>query len=226
MKSGLDDLFIRSKLFSRLDADQRSAVSRCAIKRTLPQENYLSHYADIWPYLFLVSSGRIEGTKESGKGRRLIVLSLEPGDIFWGLAFFTDHAVNPVSLCSREESEVYLWQREDLLPILCSAPDVLWKLCQLMSVQMQNAGQIVEGLAFQAVPTRLASLLVKQFSSAGEQSILRSLTLDEIAARIGTTREQACRALYQLADEHLIEITRTEFSLTDEPGLKKLSGTS
>jgi CRP/FNR family transcriptional regulator len=48
-----------------------------------------------------------------------------------------------------------------------------------------------------------------------QNSIERSLTLDEMAARIGSTREMVCRLLYKFSDEGLIKITRTEFTIID-----------
>ena len=44
-----------------------------------------------------------------------------------------------------------------------------------------------------------------------------------MAARIGSTREMVCRALYSFSDKKLIEVTRTEFVLTDHEGLDQLS---
>jgi len=51
--------------------------------------------------------------------------------------------------------------------------------------------------------------------------IERSLTLDDMAARIGSTREMVCRLLYKFSDEGLIRITRTEFTITDPENLEK-----
>jgi len=87
---------------------------------------------------------------------------------------------------------------------------------------MQRASDLVEGLAFQPVASRLARFLLDDFETVGETAISRHLTLDEMAARIGTTREMVCRALYSFADKKLIEVTRTEFVLTDRAGLTRL----
>jgi hypothetical protein len=43
-----------------------------------------------------------------------------------------------------------------------------------------------------------------------------------MAARVGSTREMVCRALYNFSDKKLIEVTRTEFVLTDREGLARL----
>jgi CRP-like cAMP-binding protein len=92
----------------------------------------------------------------------------------------------------------------------------------MMIRRMQRASAIVDDLAFQSVSGRLAHLLLDHFDSAGEQAVERSLTLDEMAVRIGTTREMVCRVLYRFADKKLINVTRTEFMLTNRPGLARL----
>jgi len=51
------------------------------------------------------------------------------------------------------------------------------------------------------------------------------MTLDEMAAQVGTTREVVCRLLYRFADDGLITITRTEFTLLDPVRLAGLAGT-
>jgi hypothetical protein len=72
------------------------------------------------------------------------------------------------------------------------------------------------------VSGRLARLLLDDFEVVDDQAISRHLTLDEMAARIGSTREMVCRALYNFSDKKLIEVTRTEFVLTDRAGLTRL----
>jgi hypothetical protein len=50
------------------------------------------------------------------------------------------------------------------------------------------------------------------------------MTLDEMASRVGTTREMVCRILYKFADKKWIDITRTEFRLVDPSGLQRMAG--
>jgi CRP/FNR family transcriptional regulator len=127
----------------------------------------------------------------------------------------------PVTLQAVKLSEIYLWPRERLLPILLKNGQMSWELARLMMQLMQRASLIVEELAFQPVAGRVARLLLEQ---AQDQDITpRSLTLDEMAARIGSTREMVCRAMQRFASEGLIEVTRTEFYITDRQGLGKLA---
>ena len=91
-----------------------------------------------------------------------------------------------------------------------------------MAGRMQRASAILEEMAFHPVAGRLARLLLDNFETAGDAAISRHLTLDEMAARIGSTREMVCRALYGFSDKKLIEVTRTEFVLTSREGLARL----
>ena len=52
----------------------------------------------------------------------------------------------------------------------------------------------------------------------------RDLTLDEMAAMVGTTRELVCKVFYRFADAEVIRINRTEFVFTNREKLEQLAG--
>ena len=216
--------FLKANLiFNSISQPDLKQVEQTASSRSYQKGEKVILYGDVWPYLFLVGEGQIDAMKESGEGRSLRVASFGAGEIFWGLAFFHEDAPMPVTLEVREDSLLYLWSRDSILPILIRNGKASWELSRLMADRMQGASILVDGLAFQPVAGRLARLLLENFETAGDSAISRHLTLDEMAARIGTTREMVCRALYSFSDKKLIEVTRTEFVLTDREGLSQLS---
>jgi CRP-like cAMP-binding protein len=222
----MEDVLAQSPLFGQMDPDVRARVSSLAHIQQVEKDAFLTLYGDVWPYLMLVLEGTFDAIKESLEGRSLLVISLTEGEVFWGLAFFEQDAVMPASLQAARAGRVAIWSRRDLHPILIDQPQALWELCRLMVVRMQRASNIVEGLAFQPVAGRVARLLLDQYRRAGGEAVARDLTLDEMAARVGTTREMVCRVLYRFSDQQLIRITRTEFSLTNESGLSQIAGRS
>jgi len=110
------------------------------------------------------------------------------------------------------------------LPWLKNEGEALWALCGLLVARMQQASEVLEDLAFQPVAGRLAKLILQRYGEAEAGPVARDLTLDEMAARVGTTREMVCRILYRFADERLIHITRTEFNLLDRHNLARIAG--
>ena len=216
-------LLQENPVFSALGADDRELMIQQARRHTYSRDETITLYGNVWSYLFLVGEGKVEALKESSDGRSLHVTCFGKGELFWGLSFFHEDAPMPVTLHAREKSVLYLWAKDSVLPIILRNGGVSWEISRLMADRMQRASDLVEGLAFHPVAGRLARLLLDHFETAGDASISRYLTLDEMAARIGSTREMVCRALYSFSDKKLIEVTRTEFVLTDHEGLAQLS---
>ena len=120
----------------------------------------------------------------------------------------------PAALKASQDCELFLWSRDDLLPLIMENGKLSWELACLVIQRVQFASEIVEKLAFQPLTGRVARLLLEQFP-AGQNVVPRHLTLDEMASRVGTTREMVCRILYRFAEAGAIQINRTEFVFTD-----------
>jgi CRP/FNR family transcriptional regulator len=213
----------RSPFFSTLSPDDLAVVTATAVPRTYARGETIVLYGDVWPYFLLIGEGRVDAVKESGEGRTLLVTTFGPGEIFWGVAFFVQGAPMPATLEARTDCDLLLWSREDFQPVLLRNGRTSWDLSQLMVGRMLHASEMLEGLAFQPVAGRLARLLAEMPHDQDTGAVSRTLTLDEMAARIGTTREMVCRFLYRFAGQGLISITRTEFAITDHRGLTDLA---
>jgi CRP-like cAMP-binding protein len=220
----LIELLSQNPIFASLDDNDRKKLAELAITRSYQKDEWIAHYGDVWAYLFILEEGVVSAIKESSEGRSLIVVELNPGELFWGVSFFLDEAPMPVALVAKEASRISLWSLERLKPIIMENGQMSWELTRLMVRRMQFASEILDELAFQPVTGRLARLLLDHFSGAVNGYVSRDMTLDEMAARIGTTREMVCRQLYRFADEGAIEINRTEFMISDQEQLKKIAG--
>jgi CRP/FNR family transcriptional regulator len=209
-----------SPIFQPLSKETMEEMAKSAIKKTYQAGEIIVHQEDVWPYLFLLAKGEINAVKESAGGRSFVATTLKPGDIFWGLAFFIENAPMPVAFHASADSEIYLWSREKLVPVIQSNGEVAWNLSTIMISRMQLASEIVDELAFLPVMGRLAGLLLEVFGEAQDEFVARDLTLDDMAARIGTTREVVCRHLYKFAEKGAIEIRRTELRINDRSFLE------
>jgi CRP-like cAMP-binding protein len=221
MSTGIATLLQQNPLFSVLSPDDIAVLAGAASSRRFGEGQWIALHGDVWPYLFIIERGVITAKKESPGGRSLLAAQFGAGDVFWGLAFFLEDAPMPAGLISSADTLIHLWSREYLLPVLKKNGAMAWQLSVLMVNRMLLASKIVEGLAFQPVAGRLASWLMTRYSEAGDAFVSRDLTLDEMAAHIGTTREMVCRALYRFAEEGAVQINRTEFKITDSEMLEQ-----
>ncbi len=207
-------------IFEALGQKDRQALFQLGGSRTYKKGEFIAHLGDIWPYFFGVVKGKILAVKESAEARSLVVTSFSTGEVFWGLAFFNPETPMIVALQAAEETQVISWPREALLPFLLRSGPAAWELCRLMVTRMLRASEILEEMTFQPVAERLANFLMKYPGKGREGPVERSLTLDEMAAHIGTTREMVCRLLHRFSEEQAIQIKRTEFTIVDREKLE------
>lgn len=219
-------LFNQNPVFSALSDDKKDLVIKEAISKRFSKGELIAMDGDIWPYMFFITKGRINALKSSSEGRSLVVTTFNQGDIFWGLAFFYETMPMPVSLEVAENTSIMIWSTGSLIPIFKSEGAAAWELSRLMVYKMMRASEILEEMTFQPVAGRLAKLLIETVRDQEHGPVTRSLTLDEMAARIGSTREMVCRFLHRFADDGIIDITRTEFRVMDSRRLAKVANNS
>jgi CRP/FNR family transcriptional regulator len=220
--NSLETYLNENPIFSTLNAEDKRLILTQAIPRSYRKGEWVVQYGDVWAYLFWVEKGAVTALKESCEGRTLVIETILDGEIFWGTSFFQVDAPMPVSLRAEEDTDLFLWPAETLKPIFFRNGKISWELARRMVQRMLRASEVVEELAFRPISGRLARLLLTRYSGS-DGPVARDLTLDEMAARVGSTREIVCRVLYRLADEGMIQISRTEFFLTDEEGLQELA---
>jgi CRP-like cAMP-binding protein len=215
--------FPGATLFAGLEPEQITGLLSEAEICSFEAGQWITQYGDIWPFFFYINHGEVTALKESFEGRSLILTTLHAGEVFWGLAFFIEEAPMPASLRAIQDTEMMRWPREALMPLFQRNGRLTWELSCLMIQRVQLASEIVEKLAFHPVAGRLSRLLLERSENMEPGLQPRDLTLDEMAARIGTTREVVSRFLHRFADDGIISITRTEFSITDRQKLEELA---
>ncbi len=212
-------------VFSSLDKSTIKFLADSGVEKHFNKDAYITHLEDIWPFFFIVLEGSVEATKISLEGRTLLVSVFAKDDMFWGPAFFHENARMPVILQADQPSEIFLWSKEILQPIILENSKLAWEISRKMVEYMMRVSSMVDGLAFQTVGGRVAQFLLDQYPVT-QKNLPRNITLVDIAARTGTTSEMVCRLLQQFSNNGAIEITRTEFSIMDRSKLESIASKS
>ena len=223
----MDEVFsqlVNNAPFSSLSEENLQRVKKLSISRKYQKNSFVTHRMDIWPYLLFVLTGEFNAIKESGQGRSFVLETFYPGDIFWGLALFENNKPNPMAVQAAVDGKLLLWHKDQIEKIISADPQFAWGVFGLLAKKMERAGEIVEELVFRPLPSRLANLLLSQYGDASDVYVSRDFTLDEMAARIGSTREMVCKILYQFSDKGIIDIHRTEFKITNSDELQDIAG--
>ena len=171
--------------------------------------------------MLFLTIGHLDWAMVSVGGKEHVLFSLSPHDVFFGHSIFDDKPM-PASLRATEDSMVYRWEREAILPILYRHPETLWEIAGMLTGTMRKAREIIYGLAFQPVAGRLATLLLDRFSDPNDVSVERDLTLNAIASRVASSPEVVCRILHQFQEEGVLEVTRATITLHDRLALENM----
>lgn len=212
-----------SDFLTSLAPDQQAALQGLGVQRDYAAGQRVAQGGRPWPYVALVDQGELEAVKESSEGRALIPWILSRGDLFWG-ALAREDGILPVSLRARTPLVLTLWGRDDFLAVLEMHPLALRPLCREMASCMARAAEWIERLAFQPLRARLAHLLLATYQPTDGCRRRRFLTLDQMAERLGTTREVVCRLLHGFAKDGLLEATRSELRFHDVGALRAVAG--
>lgn len=168
--------------------------------------------------LFVVDEGWLKAVKSSLHGREQVLHVLGPGEVFNAIGMFRE-GENPATVITLEATKVWVIERRSLLVLIERRPDLAWALIQNLAGRVQHLVSLVEDLSLRTVEARLARMLLEQ-AAGGTVPRERWATQAEMAARLGTVSDVLNRALRELADAALIEVTRSEIRVLDASGLQ------
>jgi len=219
---GLSGKLAKAPVFRKLAPGTRKEVARLAVLKMYQKGEFLCWQDEVWPMVLYVDSGHLDWLMLSPDGKRQSVFRVQPGSVVWAHSIFDEQPM-PASLRALSRSAVYQWPGETLIPLVSSNAAAVWEIASSMVHAMRRVREVVYGCAFHSVAGRLARLLLSHYQPKKGQTVSRDLTLDEMAAIVGSTRELVCKILYRFARHHMLQIRRREFVFTDVEKLRKLA---
>jgi CRP-like cAMP-binding protein len=135
-----------------------------------------------------------------------------------------DGRPNPTSAEAVIDTQIGWLPRSALLQLMAEDTDLMLSCVRMLTLQNRQLMERSDDLGFRTVPSRLARLLLHRGGFEAEVNIpLDTLSQDEIAAVLGTSREVLGRALRQLYDLGLVRRVGRSYTIVDRDGLEKLA---
>jgi CRP/FNR family cyclic AMP-dependent transcriptional regulator len=217
--------YLRSTpIFSSLDDGELAELAPLVIERRLKKDTAIFHEHDPAAAFYLVKHGRVKIFKPSREGREQILAILGEGQIFGDVPVF-DGGPYPASAATMDDSEIYLIRSDDFRALLLRHPDIALKVIKVLGQRLRQAMELVRDLSFKQAPHRLAGLLLKlareQHKSLEDGvKVNLSMSRQEIAEVVGTSRETVTRELKKMEHAGLIGIERRIVTIIDKKRLK------
>lgn len=200
-------------LFSRLDDKALGNLEKAAIRRAYPKNTILISKGDQSDQLFVVLKGKLKVSITDASGKEIIMSLLGAGDYFGEMAMI-DGESRSATIVTTQASEVLTISRDDFHRTLMSSPELMFELLKVLARKVRIATDKLESLAFEDVYGRLVKLLIQLAKPHEDVWIVEdSLTHQEIANMIGSSREMVTRILKALTSGGYISIDRKRITI-------------
>ena len=172
-------------------------------------------------FLILVS-GRCNVLKTSADGREKIVAELLPRQHF-ALAEIITGRRSGASVEATEPTVYLTLSKDDFVQALLDNPRMCYQLMQTMAASIMDLSDQIQEVSFERVSVRLARLLLElaDREGAGEDhvTIEHKYSHQELARRLGTSRETVTRMLKRFKEMGLLSIAGRKLIVEDHDGL-------
>ena len=147
--------------------------------------------------LFILVSGQLKVFTRDSKGREVVYNILQPGELFGEM--FLDGGTRSASVKATVESQCILIDDTQIQELIKDYPELAECLIQSLIARLRHATQMIKSLVLNDVYERTTALLNQIALTEGDTRIVPpSMTQQEIADRVGATREMINHVLGEL----------------------------
>jgi CRP/FNR family transcriptional regulator, cyclic AMP receptor protein len=160
--------------------------------------------------IYILLAGRVKVYGADAEGKEVIYNTLGAGETFGELAF--DGGRRSASVMTLEPCKLIVVPGAEARAFLAEHPDFAWFLVRKFAALLRRATQSVKSLALQDVYGRLADAL--RALADAEGVIEPKPTQQELAERVGSSREMVSRILTQLVKGGYLDSSAKRLTLT------------
>lgn len=178
--------------------------------------------------VYILCQGRAKLMTTNSDGRSLIVKIAQPGDIL-GLHAVVSGKPYELAVETLQPSQLAFIGRDDFLRFLKSHGDACLQAATQLSQECQSAYDVIRSIGLShSVSEKMARLLLQWSADAriidGTIRLKLSLTHEEMAQLIGTSRETVTRTLSQFKKQRVLDLAGSTLVIRNKAALERLVG--
>jgi CRP/FNR family cyclic AMP-dependent transcriptional regulator len=184
--------------------------------RTYPRNTVFITEGDSSDAVFVILSGKVKAFVSDSEGHELILNTQVTGDYVGEMAL--DGKPRSASVVTLEPSTFSVVQREPLREAIRSNPDFALDMLSKVIERAREATDNVKNLALLDVYGRVARLLLNMaVESDGKLRIPEKITQQEIAERVGASRDMVSRIFRDLSVGGYITVENRFITINKKP---------
>ena len=209
-------IFENVPLFSGLDADELKVLEGHATIRTYPRNTLIITEGDEASTLYVILSGQVKVFLSNEEGKEIVVNIQGAGEHFGELALI-DSAPRSASVITTQKTRLAAISKPDFRKILADHPDIALSLIRDLTGRVRVLSTNVKNLALLDVYGRVAkTLLSLAREHDGKLIVEERLTQQDIANRVGASREMVARIMKDLVIGNYISINHRRIQINDK----------
>lgn len=209
-------------LFQNFSDSEVSELKSCFQERTFDKGQNLFLEGNSCEKIFFVKTGRVKLYRMNSQGREQILQTLGPGETCAcnpGVAEWDcSSSAQAITSCT-----VWFLSKDRYVELIKTNAKLAHSLNYLFAKRLQCFSALIEEVSLKDSKKRVIKFLLDMSSqNNGDSTLSIPFTREELAQRIGTTRETVARQLHALKNKQLIGIKPHQILIHNREALKKL----
>ena len=195
-----------------LDVIDLRDFAQHAVSRTFPKNTVVVREGDRTDSLYIIVSGRVKIYMSGEKSKEIVLNESGPGEYFGEMVL--DEGPRSASVMTLEPTEFLIVPKDDFKDFVTKSPEfALHLICKLIK-RVRALTNDVKSLALMDVYGRVARMLLELAAESDGVLVIESKpTQQEIASRVGASREMVGRILGDLTAGGYIEVGRDRITI-------------
>ena len=204
-------------LFSSLTTEELQPILDMATTRSLPANSIVVSEGDQTDSLYVILSGRVKVFLSDEDGKEITLAIEGPGDYFGEMVL--DGGPRSASVMTVEPAQFSIFRKADIEKYLHNNPAVAVNIIRQLISRIRTLTDSVRSLALLDVYGRLRKLLLDlaEEQPGGERVIKEKITQQELANRVGASREMVSKILKDLSIGGYINVDKKIITIVKDP---------
>lgn len=198
--------------FSDLQEDALQTLFANTAVRTFPKNTVIINEGDRTNSVYLIRSGRVKVFLVSEDGKKVDINVLESGDFFGEMVL--DEGPRSASVVTMVPSQLSVIPQSVFREFVTRNPDFAMRVILKLILRTRGLLKNVKSLALLDVYGRVARILLEQAMLENDNLVIKEkLSAQDIAYRIGASRESVSRILKDLTQGGFIQKDGTRVTI-------------
>ena len=196
----------------QIEEHELRALSAHATEQTFQKHAVIVNEGDQSNAIFIILSGRVKVILRNDEGREMVINVLGPGEYFGEMVI--DEGPRSASVETLEQCRFLIITKADFKALVTANPDFALKLINRLMHRVRALTENIRSLALLDVYGRVARVLLELAAEQdGSLVVAEKLTQQDIAERVGASREMVSRIFKDLVAGGYITVDHKQITI-------------